>query len=52
MKKQLYIGGEWVDSCSSVLIPVINPSTEQVFDYVAAANEEDIFLCVIKDFFL
>lgn len=42
MTKQLYIGGEWVDSCSSALIPVINPSTEQVFDYVAAANEEDI----------
>ncbi|WP_372599405.1 aldehyde dehydrogenase family protein [Amphritea sp.] len=42
MTKQLYIGGEWLDSTSSERIPVINPSTEEVFDYIVAANADDI----------
>ncbi|WP_299205547.1 aldehyde dehydrogenase family protein [uncultured Amphritea sp.] len=42
MTKQLYIGGAWIDSTSSEHIPVINPATEEVFDYVTAANADDI----------
>ncbi|WP_428035413.1 aldehyde dehydrogenase family protein [Amphritea sp.] len=42
MTKQLYIGGAWINSMSSERIPVINPATEEVFDYIVAANADDI----------
>lgn len=41
-RKQLYIGGEWVDPYGSDIIEVVDPSTEQVFGQVPAGTAEDI----------
>jgi len=42
MNNQHYINGEWVSSSSNATIKVINPATEQVFETVAAGNEQDM----------
>lgn len=39
---QLYINGQWVDSISKEKIEVENPATEEIFEHVPAANEEDV----------
>ncbi|GAB3453760.1 aldehyde dehydrogenase family protein [Insolitispirillum peregrinum] len=44
--KRLFIGGEWVESRSGEMIPVLNPATEQVIAQVQAANADDVDLAV------
>lgn len=39
---QLYINGQWVDSISKDKIEVENPATEEIFEHVPAANEDDV----------
>src|SRR2546426_9294821 len=39
---QLYIDGRWRDATSRETLPVINPSTEEKLDDVAAAGAEDV----------
>ena len=48
MKKEhkFYINGEWIDSSSSELIEVENPSTEEVIGTISAGTKEDIDLAV------
>jgi phenylacetaldehyde dehydrogenase len=41
-RKQLLIGGEWVDSASDTEIPVIDPATEETITTVPDANEADV----------
>ncbi|MCF6192950.1 MAG: aldehyde dehydrogenase family protein [Kangiellaceae bacterium] len=42
MNNKHYIDGKWVSSNSNAVIEVINPATEQVFETVAAGNDQDI----------
>ena len=39
---RLLIGGAWVEAASGETIPVVNPSTEQVFARIAAGGAEDV----------
>jgi len=39
---QFYIGGEWCAPASGAKLDVIDPSTEQAFTQIAAANAEDV----------
>lgn len=40
--RKLFIGGEWVDPSSDVLIDVIAPATEELYMQVASAQESDV----------
>jgi phenylacetaldehyde dehydrogenase len=40
--KQLLIGGEWVDSASDTVIPVIDPATEETITTVPDASAADV----------
>ncbi|WP_373688796.1 aldehyde dehydrogenase family protein [Brevibacillus daliensis] len=40
--KKLLINGEWMESSSSDLLPVMNPATGERLTYIAAGNEEDV----------
>jgi len=40
--RKFYINGEWVDPISTDTIAVVNPATEEVFDTIAAGNNEDV----------
>jgi aldehyde dehydrogenase (NAD+) len=44
MKKEhrFYINGEWIDSSSTELIEIENPSTEEVIGTISAGTKEDI----------
>ena len=48
MKKEhrFYINGEWIDSSSTELIEIENPSTEEVIGTISAGTKEDIDLAV------
>jgi len=48
MKKEhrFYINGEWIDSSSTELIEIENPSTEEVIGTISAGAKEDIDLAV------
>ena len=50
MKKEhrFYINGEWINSSSSELIEVENPSTEEVIGTISAGTKEDIDLAVMS----
>jgi aldehyde dehydrogenase (NAD+) len=39
---QFYIGGKWVEPASGDRLEVIDPSTEQPFTQIAAANQADV----------
>ncbi|HXT69203.1 MAG TPA: aldehyde dehydrogenase family protein [Vicinamibacterales bacterium] len=41
-RKQLLINGEWRDSSSGSVMPVVNPATEEVIAEVAAATRDDV----------
>ncbi len=41
-RKQLYIGGEWVDPSSGETIEVVNASTEEVMGRIPAGTPEDV----------
>ncbi|MGV6872942.1 NAD-dependent succinate-semialdehyde dehydrogenase [Pseudochelatococcus sp. B33] len=43
---QLFIDGEWRDSLSGKLIPVVNPATEEVIGHVAHAEKADLDLAL------
>lgn len=43
---KLYINGEWIAPISKEKIQVENPATEEFFETVPAANEEDVNLAV------
>ena len=40
--RKFYINGEWVDPISTDTIAVVNPATEEVFETIAAGNQEDV----------
>jgi len=40
--RKFYINGEWVDPISTDTIAVVNPATEEVFETIAAGNNEDV----------
>ncbi len=42
MRDKLYLDGEWRDARGGETLPVVNPSTEEVFHTVAAAGPEDV----------
>ena len=44
MKKEhrFYINGEWINSSSTELIEIENPSTEEVIGTISAGTKEDI----------
>ena len=48
MKKEhrFYIDGEWVNSTSSEVIEVENPSTEEIIGTISAGTKEDIDMAV------
>ena len=48
MKKEhrFYINGEWINSSSTELIEIENPSTEEVIGTISAGTKEDIDLAV------
>lgn len=39
---QMYVNGEWVDSKSNKIFPVIDPATEEVIAQVPDANADDV----------
>ncbi|MEQ8165542.1 MAG: aldehyde dehydrogenase family protein [Alphaproteobacteria bacterium] len=41
-KRQMLIGGKWVDAASGETLPVYNPATGQIMANVPAADKEDI----------
>jgi acyl-CoA reductase-like NAD-dependent aldehyde dehydrogenase len=41
-RKQLYIGGEWVDPVGSGLIEVVNPADERAFGQVPEGTAQDV----------
>jgi len=41
-RKQLYIGGEWVDPASDATIDVVNASTEEVIGSIPEGTPEDV----------
>jgi len=48
MKKEhrFYINGEWINSSSTEVIEIENPSTEEVIGTISAGSKEDIDLAV------
>jgi len=46
LRDKLYINGKWVAPARGQTLPVIDPSTEEVFHHVASATQEDVDLAV------
>ncbi len=42
IRKELYIGGEWVEPSGSEVIDVVDPATEEVFGRVPAGTAQDV----------
>src|SRR5437764_14257212 len=47
MHRQMFIGGEWVDSSSGETQPVMNPATGEVIAEVPKATAEDVNRAVV-----
>ena len=41
-QRQMFIGGEWVDSTSDERLPVVNPATNEIIAEIPRGSEEDV----------
>jgi 1-pyrroline dehydrogenase len=41
-KRQMFIGGEWVDAAGDETLPVVNPATGETIAEIPRASEEDV----------
>ena len=48
---QLFINGQWLDSSSNKTIDVINPATEKVIASIPLANEKDVNLDILQNYY-